>query len=386
MGRSSMVRIAHFADTHLGYRQYNLDEREKDIYDALDEIGDRILEEHVDLVVHSGDLFDSPRPTPQAYRAFKRFLAKLDSRVKVFAVLGDHDRPKSRGVAPHVLFDDQMQVLGVGGVAQHQQLNIDGTDVLVAGLSNLSRTYRPVIVEELKKLGSLELSGKLGILLLHEGIDKFLPFEGAFEVCLDEIPRNFTYVAMGHLHQRIRASLGEGELAYPGSSEIMSRTEIAGWQKNGKGFLIVDVEEDDVEVRDVNLECIRPQVEAKLKYAHLEDSLEELVKKFEGLAKLPLVHAVVEGKDVDRQNVHQILTRALAGSTLSFRPEVVEESELRLPELRTGSFNVSQVIRDYFKDEQIAGLAWELWRHLRVGDSDEAQKVADEYFQKAKKA
>ena len=34
-----MVRIAHFADTHLGYKQYNLDEREKDIYDALDEIG-----------------------------------------------------------------------------------------------------------------------------------------------------------------------------------------------------------------------------------------------------------------------------------------------------------------------------------------------------------
>jgi exonuclease SbcD len=384
MVRSSMVRIAHFADTHIGYRQYNLDEREKDLYDALDEIGDRILEEHVDIVVHCGDLFDSPRPTPQAYRAFKKFLAKLDGQVKVFAVLGDHDRPKSRGVAPHVLFEDQMQILGVGGRAQHQQLKIDGKDVFVAGLSNLSRTYRPLIVEELKKLGGLQLADKLGILLLHEGIDKFLPFEGAFEVCLDEIPRNFDYVAMGHLHQRTKASFGEGELAYPGSSEIISRSEIASWQKNGKGFFIVDIEGDGVNVRDVNLECIRPQVEAKLNYAHLEDGLEELVKKFEGLAKLPLVHVVVEGKDVDRQNVHQTLTRLLAGVALSFRPEVVEESELRLPELRAGSFNISQVIRDYFKDEKIAGLALELWRHLKVGDSDEAQRIADEYFQKVK--
>jgi exonuclease SbcD len=380
-----MVRIAHFADTHVGYRQYNLDEREKDIYDALDEIGDRILEEHVDLILHCGDLFDSPRPTPQAYRAFKKFLAKLSSKIKVFAVLGDHDRPKSRGVAPHVLFDDKMHILGVGGSAQHQQLKIDGKDVFVAGLSNLSRTYRPVIVEELKKLGVLQMTGKLGILLLHEGIDKFLPFEGAFEVCLDEIPRNFAYVAMGHLHQRIKASFGEGELAYPGSSEIMSRTEISSWQKDGKGFLIVDVEDDDVEVRDVNLECIRPQVQAKLNYARLESDLEELVKSFEGLAKLPLVHAVIEGKDVDRQNVHQILARVLARATLSFRPEVVEESELRLPELRAGSFNISQVIRDYFKDEKIAGLAFELWKYLRVGDSDEAQKIAEEYFQKVKK-
>lgn len=386
MVRSSMVRIAHFADTHIGYRQYNLEERETDIYDALGEIGDKILEEHVDIVVHCGDLFDSPRPTPQANRAFKKFLAKLDGKAKVFAVLGDHDRPKSRGIAPHVLFEDQMQILGVGGSAQHQELKIDGTEVLVAGLSNLSRTYRPLLVEELKKLGGLQLGGKLGLLLLHEGIDKFLPFEGSFEVCLDEIPRNFDYVAMGHLHQRIKASFGEGELAYPGSSEIISRSEIASWQKNGKGFCIVDIEGDDVDVRDVNLECIRPQVEAKLNYAHLEVGLAELVKKFEGMKKLPLVHAVVEGKDVDRQYVHQTLTRALVGVTLSFRPEAVEESEMRLPELRTGSFNVSQVIQDYFKDEKIAGLALEMWKYLRVGDSEEAQKVADEYFLKVRMA
>lgn len=381
-----MVRIAHFADTHIGYRQYNLDEREKDIYDALDEIGDRILEEHADIVVHSGDLFDSPSPTPQAYRSFKKFLAKLDGKVKVFAVLGDHDRPKIRGVAPHVLFEDQMQILGVGGIAQHQQVKIGGKDILIAGLSNLSRTYRPLILEELEKLRRLQLAGKQGILLLHEGIDKFLPFEGAFELCLDEIPRNFDYVAMGHLHQRIKASFGGGELAYPGSSEIMSRTEIGSWQKNGKGFCIVDLEGDDVEIRDVNLKCIRPQVEAKLNYAHLESGLSELVKKVGDMAKLPLVHVVVEGKDVDRQNVHQTLTRVLAGVALSFRPEVVEESELRLPELRAGSFNVNRVIQDYFKDKKVAGLALEMWKYLRVGDSDEAQKVADEYFQKVKMA
>jgi DNA repair exonuclease SbcCD nuclease subunit len=381
-----MVRVAHLADTHLGYKQYNLDEREKDIYDALDEIGNKILEEHADIVVHCGDLFDSPRPTPQAYRAFKKFLSKLDGKAKVFAVLGDHDRPKSRGVAPHVLFEDQMQILGVGGTAQHQQVKVGGKDVLVAGLSNLSRTYRPLILEELKKLGGLQLNGKQGILLLHEGIDKFLPFEGAFELCLDEIPRNFDYVAMGHLHQRIKASFGEGELAYPGSSEIISRTEINGWKKIGKGFYVVDLEGDDVEVRDVNLECIRPQVEAKLNYAHLEDSLRELVKTFEGMLKLPLVHVVVEGKDIDRQSVHQTLTRALANVALGFRPEIVEDSEMRLPELRAGSFNVNQVIQDFFKDEKVAGLALEMWKYLRVGDSDEAQKIADEYFQKVKMA
>ena len=374
--------IAHFADTHLGYKQYNLDEREKDIYNALDEIGDRILEEHADIVIHSGDLFDSPRPTPQAYRAFKNFLNKVAGKAKVFAVLGDHDRPKSRGLAPHVLFEDQMQILGVGGRAQHQELRIDGQDVLVAGLSNLSRSYRPILLEELKGLSSIDLKDKLGVLALHEGIEKFLPYEGAFELSLNEVPRNFDYVAMGHLHSRIKVSMGGGELAYPGSSEIISRTEIGGWQKAGKGFYIVDFERDNVAIRDVNLECIRPQIEAKLSYSNFEIDLTELIASIKGLKKLPLIHVLVEGKNVDRQEVYQALNSSLSKVALSFRQEVSEESEVNLPELKRGAFNVNQVIQDYFKDENVAALALELWKHLRYGDSEEAKKVAEGHFDK----
>jgi DNA repair exonuclease SbcCD nuclease subunit len=377
-----MVRLAHLADTHLGYKQYNLEEREKDIYDALEEIGDKILEEHADIVVHSGDLFDSPRPTPQAYFAFKKFLKKLDGKVKFFAVLGDHDRPKSRGVAPHVLFDDQVQVLGVSTNAEHQSVNVGGQDLLVAGLSSLSRAYRVVLVEELKKLGALQLDGKVGVLVLHEGIDKFFPFGS--ELSLDEVPRNFSYVAMGHLHARIKASFGEGELAYPGSSEIIRKDEISGWRKLGKGFYIVDLEGDDVEVRDVNLECIRPQIEAKMSCAHFEKELEDVVRLTEGMAKLPILHVRVEGKDIDRQSVHHALAEALADRTLAFRQEVVEEAELSLPELKPGSFYVNQVVRDYFKNENVAELAMEMLKHLRYGDTDEAKKVADEYFRKVK--
>ena len=80
-------------------------------------------------------------------------------------------------------------------------------------------------------MASLQLSGKRGVLLLHEGIDKFLPYEGAFELCMNEIPRILIMLLWGIFISGIKASFGEGELAYPGSSEIISRTEIAGWQK-----------------------------------------------------------------------------------------------------------------------------------------------------------
>jgi len=377
-----MVRIAHLADTHLGYKQYNLEEREKDIYDVLEEIGDKILEEHVDLVIHSGDLFDSPRPTTQAYYAFKKFLKRLDGKVEFFAVLGDHDKPKARGMPPHKLFDDQIQTLGVAGISEHQQISVNGKKVLVAGISHLSRAYRPILLEELKKLENLKTQSDCKVLALHEAIDKFFPFEEACEMSLAELPKNFRYYAMGHLHARIKASYGQGELTYPGSSEIIRSDEIGGWKKLGKGFFVVDISNEEINVSEVNLERIRPQIEAKLNYAHFKDELEELVKNICDSEKLPVIHVRVEGKEIDRQGVHQALTDALTGKVLTFRQVIVEESEMRLPELKPGSFHVNQVLKDYLKDEKVAQLAVEMLKYLRQGDTEGAKSVADGYFQK----
>ena len=47
------MKFAHLADTHLGYRQFGLLEREKDFYEVFDKIIDRIIEEKVDFVIHS---------------------------------------------------------------------------------------------------------------------------------------------------------------------------------------------------------------------------------------------------------------------------------------------------------------------------------------------
>ncbi len=278
------------------------------------------------------------------------------------------------------MFDDKLQILGRHGHIEIQDIKVDGKDIVIAGLSNLSKTYRSVLTEELRSVGSRQLDSKISVLLLHEGIDKFLPFEGAFELHLDEVPKNFSYVAMGHVHQKIKAACGGGILAYPGSSEIISRNEIGGWQKNGKGFNVVDINSDDVKVTAINLECIRPQVEAKLRYECLDEDVSALVKSLSNLNKKPIVHATVEGKNVDRQSAHQTLNSALSGITLNCRPDFVEESETRLPELKAGSFNVSQVISEYFKDGKVAGLSLELWKALKTGDLDEAQRIAGAYF------
>jgi hypothetical protein len=80
------------------------------------------------------------------------------------------------------------------------------------------------------------------------------------------------------------------------------------------------------------------------------------------------------------------LSEALTGKVLTFRPTITEESEMRLPELKPGSFNVTQVLADYFKKKEVAELATEMFRHFRQGDTPAAKDVADEYFCKVSKA
>jgi DNA repair exonuclease SbcCD nuclease subunit len=64
--RIHIVRIAHISDTHLGYTRYaklcpetNRNQREVDVQEAYGRAVDEILERDVDLVIHSGDVFDS---------------------------------------------------------------------------------------------------------------------------------------------------------------------------------------------------------------------------------------------------------------------------------------------------------------------------------------
>lgn len=378
-----MVRVAHIADTHLGFRQYNLDEREQDIYDVMDEAAEKILEERADIVVHSGDLFDSPRPTAQAYYAFKKFLARLEGKAKVFSILGDHDTPKRRGMPPQRLFDDRIRILGLGG-GEYQTLRLNGQDILVAGISHVGRRYRELLVEELKKLDSVAANFRVSILALHQALDRFFALEEAFELRMDELPRNFKYYAMGHLHNRVQASFGNGELAYSGSTEIIRSDEISEWEKQGKGFYIVDIEGDKVDVRKVNLERVRPQLKVKINYADFDQKLKGFVDSLKSCEKPPIVHVIVEGREIDRPRVQQALNENLSGKVLHFRSQIIDEAERRIADLKPGDVNINVLIKEYLKDEKVVELGLELFNFLKTGDVEGAKKVAEEYFRRMK--
>src|ERR1051326_7770485 len=91
--------VSHLSDPHLGYSQFNLEEREEDVYEAFHEAIDVSIAEGVKLVILAGDLFHTPRPCGKAIITLGNALKKLKERDIVAAfILGEHDLSRVRDV------------------------------------------------------------------------------------------------------------------------------------------------------------------------------------------------------------------------------------------------------------------------------------------------
>ncbi|MBS7618585.1 DNA repair exonuclease, partial [Candidatus Bathyarchaeota archaeon] len=305
------MRIAHVSDTHLGIRQYNMDERENDVYDAFNEIVEKVLEEHVDVLIHSGDLFDSPNPPIKALKNFKENLEKLQGRVKFITVLGDHDFPKRRGLPPHSLFEE-VKVLGIGGL---ESIEVDG--VLIAGISNLRGRSIELLKTELQKFDQVASKYSKSILVVHQGVDRYLPFEGAYELREADLPKKASYYAFGHIHSRALAKFGRGCFAYAGSTEVMRRDEVKSWTRDGRGFYIADLDGDGIKVHKIDVD-IRPQYEVEVDLTK-EDLQAPLLKHLNlTRGKTPILHIYVSGRNMDTRLILNNLNVLLKDKTLKY--------------------------------------------------------------------
>lgn len=92
-----MVRLLHTGDTHLGYRQYHLDERRQDFADAFAEVVSAGIQEDVDAVVHAGDLFHTSRPGITPLQTVLTELQRLqDASIPFLLIVGNHERTHDR--------------------------------------------------------------------------------------------------------------------------------------------------------------------------------------------------------------------------------------------------------------------------------------------------
>lgn len=363
--------FAHIADTHLGYRQFNLEEREKDFYSAFEESVDRMISEGVEVVLHAGDLFDEPRPPIKALVEAKRGIERLKAKgIRIVMIPGNHDLVMRKGnMAPHAIFDG-VDVLTV----DNPSIVID--DVFIAGLPYLPKSYRDVLSEKISSLGEEASGFKNSILMLHQGTDKHL--FNQHEIKMEELPESFGYYAMGHIHSRIEERTLGGVLCYPGSTEMWRSYEIDDWEKNGKGFLVSDT--DGFKPERINLEGLRPFIRGEIAE---EKGIADLKTLLSGKKK-PVVVLTIQS-DHDFNSLHEKAREELSADALYL--SIKKKADLRDETIaQGGSLDMKELIHESLEKmgEKEAAYAYSMFRDLSKNNLEEALELTESFYRRWK--
>ena len=374
--------FSHISDTHLGFVQYYSEEREQDVYSAFDQAIDTSISDHVDFVIFAGDIFHIPNPSGKAILVLANALKRLkQTSIDSFFILGEHDISRIRATpVPFVYHNLEFsKYIGNGKPLQYK-------DVLIVGYDKRRKNEIHTFENDFAKIDA-EAKNHAGhkILVLHQGITEVNKFAG--ELNSSDLPKNFTYYAMGHLHERELkkfSNLG-GPLAYPGSIEL---TSSEGIKETQKGFYEVDISSSEAKPTWIKIDT-RPQLSVKTYYQNLKKEVDLLSEKLKTFEKKPVIEIKIHGENIETDLVQSQIARlhplALRcfwkavrpeennGSTFMERPAKIDDEMFKLA-------------KDILNSEPWANFAIrDLLPLLSANQIDEANHLVIENFERFKK-
>ena len=321
--------FSHISDTHLGLQQYGLDERERDVYDSFNQAIDISIKDHVDFVIFAGDIFHTPNPSGTAILQMANALKRLkENSIESFFILGEHDISRMRATPiPYVYHNLEFsKYVGLNEPVYYK-------DVMIAGFDKIRKHQMSGLEEKFSKLDSLAAKHKgHRILVLHQAVTEIYPIDKS-SINSSDLPKNFTYYAMGHLHDKYVKEFDQlgGPLVYPGSTE---RTPNEKVNETEKGFFEVDISSNEAKPTWIKLDT-RPHFSTKIDFEEFDNSMTEIIEKIGTFDKKPVVEIKIHGKSVERDiietRISQIIPQTLHCSYKIFRSDDVTSVLLDRP-------------------------------------------------------
>ncbi len=376
------MQFVHISDTHLGYRQYGLLERENDFLEVFDQAIDEVVNERPDFVIHSGDLFEYSRPPTKALLTAQKGILRLkEEKIPIYAIAGNHDIVmRKNALPPQILYRD----FGLKLISPKKPFYLKN-DVFIGGAPYASKYNSKHLVERLKSIEKASLEYKKRILVLHQGIDRYIPYE--YELKIGDVPKSFNYCAFGHIHERVVDDFGDGKLAYPGSTEIWRSNELEGYKKNGKGFYLVDIGGEIPEIEKIDLKLPREFIKETIQYHKLKDEISRLSNYIKDLSRKPLLQLTVTGGDLNRSELYEIINSAFSSTCLSVRsnyqPDLLADDQ-KLLDMGKDALDIENILEIYlkeFNDQKVSELATGLLKEMSEGDFKRAGLMVKEFYE-----
>lgn len=305
------MRILHTADWHLGKIVNGIHMTEDQSY-ILNKLIDLIKDIEPDVIIIAGDLYDRAVPPKEAVELLNSVLTKLNKnfQIPVLAISGNHDSPDRLDFAssllreqkvfiqakllkdqkPVILYDDHGPVYfhlipyiepeevreeyGDENIKTHE----DAMKFIIEGIEReYNMTERHIFVGHAFLQGGMESDS-----------EERLSMVGGTPYVPAELFKNFTYTAMGHLHQAQRVS--QENIRYSGSILKYSFSE----SNHRKSITVVDLHEAGVaKVKQIELQ---PKRDLRIIEGYFQEIISEPIEPVNDYLHITLLD---QGKLID---------------------------------------------------------------------------------------
>ncbi|MHA1637849.1 MAG: metallophosphoesterase family protein [Candidatus Thorarchaeota archaeon] len=241
------MKFAHLADSHLGvWNDPILGEINLQCFDKAMQM---CIDEEVDFVLISGDLFETSRPSIDVMdRAVTRIREVRDAGIRVYVTEGSHDFSATGKTMLRVLENAGLFVrVAKGKRTEDNKLRLsfvtdEKTGVKITGLVGRMGSLETDLYKNLDRDALLEEDG-FKIFMFHSGLSELKPdlFKQAESMPISLLPKGFDYYAGGHIHKNgIHKWKNYGPIVFPGPTMPTNFRELESLGTGG--FYITTVE------------------------------------------------------------------------------------------------------------------------------------------------
>lgn len=279
------MKILHTADWHLGHRLHEQSQYEEQTL-FLKWLTDHIIQNRFDVLLVSGDVFDTAMPSNQSLNLYYNFLLSLHQTCCKYIVItgGNHDSPSTLNAPKELLNVLDIKVVGKATYPISEevfQLSVNNETIIIGAVpylrdqdirraisgeafDEINERYKAALIQhyqaidqEIKILNKNQqhLVIAMGHLFAIGGSisdsEKDISVGNLGHIGADDFPKSFDYVALGHLHKPQKVG-GKEHIRYSGSPVMLSFSEV-GYQKkiielNLKGAKLTAINEVTVPV------------------------------------------------------------------------------------------------------------------------------------------
>lgn len=254
------MRIAHLSDTHIGFAAYQavdkesgINQREADNNNAFRQAVDKIRQLKPDVVLHTGDLFDSVRPNNRNIAfAIEQLLCLTHLKIPVVIICGNHSMPRLRETGN--IFQLLELFPNLYPIYKNQYESLQFGDLTIQAIPQC--LSKEDFENNLNLVGSVNET-KYNALMLHAAVTGVKEFsmnefnEQLISSSTFDSLSQLTYIALGHYHKYTQVA---ENAYYAGSLERLSFNEI----NQEKGFIEIDLAKKEIIFHQLD---IRPMID-----------------------------------------------------------------------------------------------------------------------------